>query len=276
MKIRYFILLASIAVLTCPVHADAQTGLNASRDEPIEITADESLEWKRNEQIFVARKNALAVQGEVSVAAQTLTANYREAAGSDLEIWRVTADTNVIIRSSDSAAYGDRATYNIDEGLAVMKGENLRMDSPDQTVTAHDSFEYWVTDGRINAIGRAKVVRPKPEGGTDTIEADKISAILKENAQGERVLHSMEAVGNVIITSPSEIVTGAYGIYKADTNKAELTGGVTIRRGPNILQGEKAYVDLNTNTSQMFGSQMPNGRVRGVFYPGSEEKTLQK
>ena len=270
MKIQFFAIFVIMLVLECLSQAQAQTDMNASRSEPIEITADESLEWKRNEKIFVAHKNAVAKQGAVSVSAETLTANYREAKGSDMEIWRVTADIDVTIRSRDSTAYGDHAIYNIDEGLAVMKGDALRMVSTDQTVTAKNSFEYWVVDGRINAIGSAKVVRPKPDGGHDSVEADKISAILKENAKGERVLYSLEAIGNVIITSPNEVVTGAYGIYKADTNIAQLTGGVIIKRGPNILQGEKATVDLNTNTSRMFSSKTSDERVRGVFYPGSE------
>lgn len=156
------------------------------------------------------------------------------------------------------------------------------MISPDQTITASDKFEYWTTDGRINALGNAKVIRPKLEGGNDTLQADKISAVLKKNEKGEQVLHSLEAIGNVVIITPGETITGAYGIYKAGTNKAELTGGVQIRRGPNTLEGERAIVDLNTNVSTIFADEKsangattdvkPGGRVRGVFYPGSEEK----
>lgn len=266
-RVFIFILVLIFAV---PVHAQELPQTNS--EEPIEITADETLEWHRGKNLFVAKKNAIARQGDVSIEAETLTANYREAAGSDMEIYRVTAADNVIVRSQDSAAYGDDAVYDIDNGLAVMTGDNLRMTSPDQTVTAKESFEYWVEDGRITAIGNAKVTRPKPEGGTDTLQADKIAAILKDNDQGQRVLHSMEAIGNVIITTPTEVITGAYGIYRAETNKAELTGDVSITRGPNILQGEKAEVDLTTNTSRMFGDENTGGRVRGVFFPGSEKK----
>jgi lipopolysaccharide export system protein LptA len=218
----------------------------------------------------VAKEKALAKQGDVSLSAETITADYREAAGSDMEIWRITAAENVQIRSKDNTAYGQRAVYNIDSGMATMTGNNLRLVSPDQTVTARKRFEYQVTDGRLTAIGRAKVVRLE-----DTLEADKILATFTENAQGQRLLHSLEADGNVVITTPSEILSGNYGIYRAKTNIAELTGSVSIRRGPNILEGEKAQVDLNTNVSRMFGSPGGSGRVRGVFYPGSEKKPEQ-
>lgn len=252
-------------------------GLSTNSKDPLEVSADGTLEWQRGQKIFVATKNALAKQGDSSVAAETLTALYRDGKTGSMEIWQVTAENNVVLKSRDSTAYGERAVYNLDQGLATMTGQNLKMISPDQTVTARDKFEYYVDDGRVNAIGNARVVRPKIEGGTDTLQADKISAILKENQKGEQVLHSLEAIGNVVIITPTETVTGAYGIYKADTNKADLSGGVRIKRGPNTLEGERAEVDLTTNISTIFGQKNPagsapgTGRVRGVFYPGSED-----
>jgi lipopolysaccharide export system protein LptA len=160
------------------------------------------------------------------------------------------------------------------------------MTAPDQTVTARDKFEYWTAEGRFNAIGNAQIIRPKPGSGTDTLKADKITAILKENKEGKQVLHTLEAFGNVVITTPAETITGAYGIYKASTNKAELTGGVKILRGPNTLEGERASVDMNTNISTIFAAEkttapgapdvQPGGRVRGIFYPGSEESPVRE
>lgn len=267
------ILLIAIICVSAAPFAFAQ-GLPSSNNskEPIEITANETLEWLRNDKRFIARANAKATQGDVSIASETLTADYREGQGSDMEIYKMKAVNNVVITSRENKAYGQEANYDVDQGMAVMTGDNLKMTAPDQTVTARDKFEYWVADGRIIALGNAMIERPKLTGGKDTLRADKISALLKENAKGERVLHSMEAIGNVVITTPTEVITGAYGIYKADTNKAEITGNVIIKRGPNILEGEKAEVDMTTNTSRMFGSPQNGGQVRGVFYPSSEKK----
>ena len=264
MKKTYILLIVlGLALYAVPAQSLAQS------KEPLEITADETLEWHRNEKTFIATKNALAKQGKVSIAAQTLEANYRETKVQNMEIWRVIATKSVKLKSGATTASGDKIVYNIDKGLATMTGKDLRMTSPDQIVTAEERFEYGVTDGRLIAIGNAKVERLVEQ---DTLHADKISAVLKENAKGQRVLHSLEAIGNVIIKTPTEIITGAYGIYNTNTNKAEISGGVRIRRGLNVIEGEKAEVDLTTNTSRMFGSKTgKDGRVRGVFYPGSEK-----
>lgn len=251
--------------------ASAQGLMSSDSNEPLEITADESLEWKRNDLTFIARKNALAKQGDASVAAEILTANYRDE-DKGMEIYKVAAESNVVIHSRDSDAFGDKAVYDLDKGLAVMTGGNLRMVSVDQVVTAKEKFEYWVASGKLVAMGRARVERKNQAGETDTLEADTITATMKDNGKGQRVLDQLEAAGNVVITTPTEIITGKHGTYRANGNKAELTGGVTIKRGPNVLEGEKAEVDLTTNTSRMFGSPMGDGRVRGVFYPGSEKK----
>src|SRR5690606_17134882 len=97
-----------------------------------------------------------------------------------------------------------------------------------------------------------------------------------ENEKGERIPQALEAENNVIITTPEEVLTGSRGTYRADTNIAQVSGSVKIRRGPNVLEGERAQVDLTTNVSTMFGGggtiTGSDGRVRGVFYPGSEKK----
>jgi lipopolysaccharide export system protein LptA len=237
-----------------------------SSEAPLEITADNTLEWQRNEKTFIARGNALAKQGDSSVAAATLTAHYSDAGGG-MKVSRVIANDNVVIKSRDAEAFGAQADYDLDKGYAVMTGENLRMVSPEQEVTAREKFEYWVTDGKFIAIGDAKVKR-----GTDTLQATRIAAVMKNDAQGKRVLDMLEARDNVVITTPTEKVTGTYAIYHAASNMAEIKGNVKISRGPNVLEGERAEVDMTTRTSRIFGSAANGGRVKGVFYPGSDKK----
>lgn len=257
----------AVLLLAHGAAAQEKTPLNPDRKEPLEITAQESLEWHRGEQFFKALKDVRAVQGGVTLLSDSLTAKYRDGAKGGMEIYHIQADGHVIIESADSKAYGDKAVYEMDKGLAVMTGKDLRLVSTDQVVTARDRFEYWVNAGKLEAIGNAVAIR---EG--DRLEADRISAVFIQDAKGQRVLETLEAHGHVKITTPEEVLTGDDAFYAAKTNIAEIRGNVKITRGPNVLEGEKAQVDLNTNISKMFGSESGGGRVRGVFYPGSEKK----
>lgn len=242
----------------------SQSALNPDRNEPLEITADDSLEWNRTKLYFKARENVHAVQGGTTLISDLLTAQYRDGK-KGMDIHTLQADGHVKINSAQSRAYGDHATYRVDKGYAVMTGRNLRLISDGQTVTARDKFQYWVNSGRLEAIGHAVAVRLG-----DKLEADKLIATFTEDKAGKRTLKALEAIGHVVITTPTEVLTGELAIYQAETNIAEIHNNVKIMRGPNVLQGDRAQVNLETNVSKIFGGTGEAGRVRGVFYPGSE------
>lgn len=261
-----------LLVLLFATDIQAQNNAVSNSEKPLEVTADGTLEWHRNEKKFIARKNALAKQGDVSIAAELLTAKYTESDEQNIKISRVDAKNNVIIKSQETDAYGDDGFYDLDKGYAELTGNDLKMVSTDQVVTARDRFEYWAIEGRLIAVGSAQITRRNEQGEINTLEADTITAYMKNNEKGERVLDRLVAENNVIITTPIEVLTGNNGVYEAATNQAEITGNVKITRGPNILEGAKATVDMNTSVSRMFGSGGARGRVKGVFIPGSEKK----
>ncbi len=263
MRILFLFFLISLTAFS----AQAQDLMPGQKDQPLEITARKTLEWLRNENKYVARGQAMAKQGDTSIAADTLTANYRETKKSGTDIYQMIAEGNVRIVSRENVAEGDKAVYDVDKGLATMTGKSLSLVAPGQIVTARDRFEYWVKDGRLNAIGKAHAVR-----GEDTMDADSLSAIFRENPKtGKQELSRLEADGNVVITTPTEVLRGEKGEYDAATDVAKLIGKVSIKRGPNMLEGDSADVNLTTNVSRMHGGERNNGRVRGVFYPNSEK-----
>ncbi|MCM2342963.1 MAG: ostA-like family protein [Alphaproteobacteria bacterium] len=260
--------LTASAFLICALPAMAQP-VSSQKDKPLEITAEQTLEWHRNDKKYIARGKAEARQGNVSIAADTLTADYREGKNSNYDIYRMTADGAVTINSQGNQAYGDKAVYELDSGVAIMTGQSLKMVAPDQTLTARDKFEYGVTEGRLSAYGNVVVTRPQ-----DKMQADQASAFFSQDAgsNGQRKLERLEAEGHVIITTATETLQGDRGVYRADSNIAEVTGHVKITRGPNILEGDRAEINLTTNVSRMFGNQTgtsTSGRVKGVFYPDS-------
>ena len=264
--IRNVLMILTLIGAAAPVMAQ-----DATQQTPIEISADKTLEWNRNDKQYIANGNAIVKQGDTTIKGDVIAADYRETAKTDFDIYRMTATGHVTIDSKGSAATGDKAVYDVTTGIATMTGNNLRMESPEQTVTATDRFEYDVTAGKVRAIGNARVVR-----ATDTLQADSIAATLARSSNGgTQKLEKMEATGRVKITTPTETLTGDRASYDSAANRAVVTGNVKILRGPNELAGERAEVDLKTNISRLFGSSIEDGqtggRVRGIFYPGASK-----
>ncbi len=264
--IRYLL----IATMMLPLAAQAQTG--AGTGDPVEITARRTLEWHRNDSQFVAVGDVIAKQGTATVYSDRLVADYRETKTTSMDIYRLTAEGNVRLENGDgSTGYGDKAVYTVDDGKAVLTGGDLKIVSPERTITASDRMEYLTQQGEARAIGNAKMVQ-----GDDTITASTLKAFFTEDAKGQRALNRAEAHKNVVIITPEEKLTGDEGVYTASNNTAEITGKVRITRGPNVLEGARASVNLATNVSTMFGGEAsPTGdtRVRGVFYPEKKNTT---
>ncbi len=94
------------------------------------------------------------------------------------------------------------------------------------------------------------------------------------NGGGPQV-HRLDANGNVVVTRPTEVAHGQYGIYDLDKRLITLIGGVTLdRTGTNAgtVRGGRLVIDLNSGRANMDGSAVGGagsagvgGRVTGRF-----------
>ncbi len=229
---------------------------------PIEIFADNGIEWLQGENIFVARGNARAVRGEVIVDSDILRAYYRDN-GGNTEIWRLDAEGSVEIKSPTETAYGDLAIYDVINGVLVLRGGDVRFVAGEDTITARDQIEYWETKQIAVARGNAVAVR-----GDKTLMAEVLVANFRRNDQGSTDIHRVDAYDNVTIVTTQETATSDRGVYQVASGVTTLTGNVKITRGQNILTGCKAEVNLNTGTSKMFACESQTGeRVQGTLIP---------
>ena len=135
--------------------------LDLTHGGPIDITASDGLEWRQNEQQVIARGDARAIRGDVTVTADRLTAWYRKKGGTQgaqpsptaglagdastegNEIYRLQAEGRVHIFTATDQAEGDKATYDLDQSVLVMTGRNLKLTTPNDVITARDDLEYW-------------------------------------------------------------------------------------------------------------------------------------
>ncbi|WP_339859163.1 LptA/OstA family protein [Thalassospira alkalitolerans] len=260
--------LASLVIMA-PVSVRADPlGLAQNGAGGLEVESDNGIEWRRNEQVLIARGNAVAKRGGSRVDADELRALYRDRNGNS-EIYRIIATGNVKLSSATDVATGDQAVYDIDDAVVVLTGENLQYKTPTETLTAEESLEYWEVERMAVARGNAVAVAQDR-----TLRGDVLTARFVPGKNGENELSRIDGDGNVTIRTPTDFVVGNQGVYDAKTGIATLVGSVKITRGENQLNGDRAVVDLNTGVSRLTsdGNGSGKSRVRGLLVPEKDEK----
>lgn len=272
---------AAMAQTSLTPFGPAEPGKKA---EPLEITADSSLEWLQSDQAYVARGNAVATRGNASVYADTLTAFYKEddkkppaaeggaaknpadispskkASGNVGEIWRAIAEGNVRIVSNGRTAYGDKAVYDVDRKVVVLTGKDLKVITPTETVSARDVIEYW--EEPQLAVARGAAIARK---GEDTLSGDVLTAKFEKGETGSMQMQNVDAFGNVVITTAKDVVRGAQGTYDMKTKQARIVGPAKL-----VQNGKNAPVVVAAPPPA--AGQPTTPRVRGLFVPKDKEE----
>lgn len=241
---------------------------------PIEIQADNGIEWQQGKLIFLAKGNARAVRGDVTITADTLRAYYREIKGGKTEIFRLDAEGNVKIASPTETATGGKATYDVDNAILVLSGGRVRLVSGQDKIEADKQLEYWERKQMAVARGNAVAIRYENKQ-VKTLRADVLAAYFKKNKEGKSSVHRVEAFDNVRIDTDKDKVLADRSVYNVESGIATLTGSVKIFRNGNELQGCSAKVNLNTGISSLFGcgpGAKGAKRVRGLILPTKKKR----
>lgn len=257
------------------------TGLGGS-DENVIIEADKGIQWLQEEAVYIATGNAVAQKGAFSVTADVLRAYYNKDgqtkdgnSASTNDVSYIEAEGNVHIVTKNQKGFAEKAVYDVASGYVKLTGNNLKLESPSETLTARDSIEFWRDEQVAVAEGATKIVQRQNgriNTQINTLTADKVTAFFEENTEGNLAIDKVTADGSVQIITPEEQASGQRAVYDVSTGLARLTGRVTLVRAENQLKGDVAEVNLNTGVSRLLtqaGSES-TGRVRGVFQPNNE------
>jgi lipopolysaccharide export system protein LptA len=297
-------LLAVFALMTAAPEMRAQAqqsnalGLagDDNNNKPVNIEAEQGIEWQQNNKVYIARGNAKATRGDDAVTADTLYAYYRDAQqpqqaasaspqlranspssqqgpfdNGSTQVYRIVAEGHVVFTTPSQTAYGDRADYNVDQAMLVVTGKNLKIVTPQDIVTARDSFE-WYDQKQIGvARGDATATRQGPEH--KSIRGDVLTAEVTKPANQPSKISKVNAQGHVILVSEDQIARGDSAVYNLDTGIATMSGHVSLTRGENQLRGQYAVVDTNTNIARLLAAPPsaqttgPRPRVEGLLIP---------
>jgi len=259
-------------------------------DRPIEVTADGGFELQQDNKRVIARGNAKAVQGEVTVMGDELIADYRTKADGANEVYRVYVTGNVTMKSASETATGETAVYDFDKGVLVLEGKDISLVNPEGSVTAHRALQYWSNERVAVAEGAAMA----EDSEKRRLYADKLIAFFKEDPtagaakgtanalnRGRGDISLLQGFGNVRMETAKEVVRGERGTYNVESGIATLDGGVKITQGNSQLGGGFAVVNVKGGTSRIYGSAKEagmqsvreNGRVSALIAPSTAKQT---
>jgi lipopolysaccharide export system protein LptA len=141
-----------------------------------------------------------------------------------------------------------------------------------------DHMEVHDLEHRAFLTGSVRAVQQDMTLTADRVTANYTGSMANSGGQGaggSPQVHRMDATGHVVVTRPTEIAHGDYGIYDVDKRLVTLLGKVTLdRTGPNAstVHGGRLVINLNTNQATMDGgvvggngSAGKGGRVSGRF-----------
>jgi lipopolysaccharide export system protein LptA len=128
-----------------------------------------------------------------------------------------------------------------------------------------ESNEMEILDDKKMAIFTGKV---NGKRGDVRLTCDRLEVNYAETVQPDGSkktdVTNLYATGNVVITTPKQTVTGQWAKMDVKSNTINIGGKVKVVQGKTVLTGEKLFVDLDNNKSEMTG-----GRVRGTFSSGN-------
>ena len=151
---------------------------------------------------------------------------------------------------------------------------NVRIITPKETITGGEGY-YYAADGRLEMYALSR--NAKTSKGTVTVKqgdkilrADQITAYI--NTKGKNDLQKVVAVGNVVIETEQEKITGNKGIYEPHKGRVEMFGNgnpVQIVQGNNTLHAQKVEALLSKDSKNQLQYAIATGEVEVITPKGS-------
>lgn len=236
--------------------------------QPIQIYSSGGIEWQQGRLLFIARGNARAVRGDVTVYGDELRAYYRNKPQGGSEIWRLDAVGHVRITSKNETAYGDHAIYDVDHQILTIRGKMPHLVAGQDVISASRQLEYWETKQMAVARGNATAVRTDLKTKQrKEVKADILAAYFHKDKAGQSKIYRVDAFDHVKVLTAGDTAMGDRGVYNVDSGIATLLGHVELLRQDNKLYGCRAEVNLNSGISHLYPCGGKGGRVSGVLSP---------
>jgi lipopolysaccharide export system protein LptA len=146
--------------------------------------------------------------------------------------------------------------------------EAASLEVRDKQKEATFSGDVRVKQGDTGMRCKALVVFYEQDG--ESADKSKTMQAAAPGPGGEQRIKRLEARGAVVVTQKDQTATGELGIFDMKSNTVTLTGNpVVMTQGQNVLRGDRLVVDLTSGVSRVESGKNGQGRVQGLFQPGS-------
>lgn len=244
-----------------------------SHVQKMTVEADEALEWRRDDRLYIARGNAVVTTKDMVLKADIITAEYMENAETgNNRVMMMTGDGNADVLHQDVHGIADHITYNRNTDVLIMTRKNdtsiLRVTRGDDISEAEERIIYNRADGIITSIGNTFTAL---SDGRE-MRGEKSVTTLKDD--GKTVDHIV-IKGNVSVIQPlaeggTQQATGQKAVYNATTDIVIVTGDVVLLQKDNVIRGGKAVMRIGEGQSVVTPDENTS-RVSGQFFMEDED-----
>jgi len=257
--------------LAGPAFAQGMGLLDRKSDAPIEIEADDGIEWRQADKVYVARGNVKVVRGEMTLYADSVTAHYRDAkdtgkpkdpkaqesafGGGGTEIWKLEAVGNMRIETQTDRATGQRGVYNVDLGVLTMSGD-VHMSSPQKNTNVYGDEAVYDTNQAVMVLTGRNLRLESPQ--SKITARDSLEYYEQKNAAVAR-----GAAGAGREDTPGESATGKVPAGKVAGGRQQYRRGRRRRRAHGRLWRRRDVLEP-VDRPQRQGRLHRGNRCRGI------------
>jgi lipopolysaccharide export system protein LptA len=147
------------------------------------------------------------------------------------------------------------------------------------TLEVHDKEKVATFSGDVRVKQGDTAMRSKSlvvfyEQGDESGGAGKTLQAASPGPGGQQKIKRLEARGGVVVTQKDQTATGETGVFDMKSNTVTLSGNVVMTQGQNVLRGDRLVVNLTSGVSRVESGKNGQGRVQGLFLPGSGSSPL--
>ena len=237
--------------------------LNASQSSAITIEAKTGFTCDLKTNTCVGSGGVITKRDDSILTSQSLEAKVALSSGSkekqtsqkeqdftslhnrDVALQELTARGNVVFRKQNGVivAKGSEAIYNVRTEELRFYGKPT-ISQGKATLMTGKYLVFYGGAKMAQAIGRSTF-----RYDDKLVQADQIRIYFYHDDARKLMFDRLEASGNVILSTKTEMATAQKGVYRARAKQIELFNDVMLTRQEGHLKGQYARYDLQTGRS---------------------------